>query len=196
MRQGIFFAFIIAVVIAGHNKEEWRSRTIYQILTDRFSRTSGNSEGYNLKDYCGGTFRGIINNLKYIQGMGFDAIWISPVVDNTNKGYHGYWARNWNKINSHFGTEEDLKALVTECHKKGIWVMVDVVANHVGPVWMDYSSIYPFNKAEHYHKYCKIRDEDWRNNQWRVENCRLADLPDLSQENSYVADQLCNWVKN
>lgn len=36
--------------------------------------------------------------------MGFDAIWISPVVANIEGGYHGYWASNWEEINSNFGT--------------------------------------------------------------------------------------------
>lgn len=61
--------------------------------------------------------------------------------------------------------------------------MVDVVANHVAPVGEDYSSISPFNSPDHYHDKCDI--EDW-GNQWQVENCRLADLPDLKQENDWV----------
>ena len=44
--------------------------------------------------------------------MGFDAIWITSPLDNLEKGYHGYWHRNWEKVNSHFGTEEDLHELV------------------------------------------------------------------------------------
>jgi alpha-amylase len=36
--------------------------------------------------------------------MGFDAIWISPVVENSAGGYHGYWASNWNAINHYFGS--------------------------------------------------------------------------------------------
>jgi len=109
--------------------------------------------------------------------MGFNAIWISPIVTNYAGGYHGYWATNWETVNSNFGTEQDLKDLVTAAHNKGIWVMVDVVANHVGPVGTDFSQIYPLNQAEHYHSDCQI--SDW-NNQAQVENCRLADLPDLN----------------
>ena len=71
--------------------------------------------------------------------MGFDAIWISPVVDNTVEGYHGYYAKNWEKINSHFGSAYDLKYLVKTAHVRGIWVMVDVVDNHVGPVRNNFS---------------------------------------------------------
>jgi alpha-amylase len=63
--------------------------------------------------------------------LGFDAIWISPVIDNYNGGYHGYWARNMYDVNHNFGSADDLKAFVNACHQRDIWVMVDVVANHV-----------------------------------------------------------------
>ena len=118
----------------------------------------------------------MIDNLDYIKGMGFDAIWISPIVDNIDGGYHGYWAANWEKTNSNFGSSDDLKNLVKAAHDKDIWVMVDVVANHVGPVGDDFSRIYPLNKSEHYHSDCDI---NW-NDRSSVENCRLAGLPDLN----------------
>ena len=92
-----------------------------------------------MHNYCGGDFKGVEDQLQYIKDLGFDAIWISPVVDNSDGGYHGYWARNWDKINSHFGDENALKALVTKAHSMGLWVMVDVVANHVAPIEHDYS---------------------------------------------------------
>ena len=191
--EKLLFLALIAVVFAGHSKNEWRGRTIYQVLTDRFSRGRSNRGGCgNLGNYCGGNYNGLIEDLDYIKGMGFDAIWISPVIDNIDGGYHGYWGRRWYETNSHFGSEGDLKKFVSECHNRGIWVMVDVVANHVGPVGENYGSINPFNSGEHYHPRCQIND--W-NNQWQVENCRLCDLPDLKQENPWVADQLCNWIK-
>lgn len=136
---------------------------------------------------------GIKNKLDYIASMGFDAIWISPVVTNYDKGYHGYWATNFYTINNKFGTAQELKDLINACHAKGIWVMVDVVANHVGPVVLDFSKINPFNNAAHYHARCQI--VDWKN-QNEVENCRLADLPDLDQSNQYVRSTLLSWVKN
>jgi alpha-amylase len=125
--------------------------------------------------------------------MGFDAIWISPVIDNSPNGYHGYWARNWNAINNFFGSAVELKELVAAAHTKGIWVMVDVVANHVAPIGNDFSQITPYNQSTYYHSNCQITD--W-NNQSQVENCRLADLPDLNQSNSYVRSELKSWVKN
>lgn len=58
---------------------EWRELSIYQVLTDRFATTDGTSPTCGITDYCGGTWKGIENKLDYIQGMGFDAVWISPV---------------------------------------------------------------------------------------------------------------------
>jgi alpha-amylase len=61
-----------------------------------------------LTKYCGGTFNGITQHLDYIQGMGFDAIWISPIPHNAEPDYHGYGALNWEQINEHFGTSDEL----------------------------------------------------------------------------------------
>jgi alpha-amylase len=188
-----FAAAMLAVHALAGNTEDWKKRSIYQVLTDRFAQDNDNTNACgDLSNYCGGTYKGMINNLDYIQGMGFDAIWISPIVKNMDGGYHGYWATNWEDVNEHFGSKQDLKDLVNAAHAKGIWVMVDVVANHVAPVGNDFSQIYPLNKSEHYHNNCDI---DW-SNQWSVENCRLAGLPDLSQENSYVRQYLKDWIKN
>ena len=186
----LFIGLLLASAISCKSKEEWKSRSIYQILTDRFARTSDTGNCV-LSQYCGGNYKGLINKLDYIKGMGFDAIWVSPIIENTEGSYHGYHFTNLYNLNHHFGSEDDFKALVTACHNKDIWVMVDVVANHVGPVGTDYSQINPFNSADHYHDNCDIND--W-NDQWQVENCRLSGLPDLKQENSYVADTLINWV--
>ena len=65
--------------------------------------------------------------------------------------YHGYHAKNLYNTNPQFGAEEELKYMIAECHKRDIWVMVDVVANHVGMVGTDYSQISPFNDPSHYH---------------------------------------------
>ena len=99
-----------------------------QLLTDRFASGSSTSCS-DLRNYCGGTFQGIIRQLDYIQGLGVNAIWISPIpqqTDTPHQGYHGFWQENIYEINSHFGTENDLKELVDACHSRGIWVMLDV----------------------------------------------------------------------
>ena len=128
----ILASLLLSCGLSG-SPEEWKKRTIYQLLTDRFARNDG--QQYDCRDlgnYCGGGYKGIINNLDYIQGMGFDAIWISPIIDNRDGGYHGYWGRDLYKLNDKFGSEQDFKDFVDACHARDIWVMVDVVGNHMG----------------------------------------------------------------
>lgn len=107
----------------------WRSRSIYQVVTDRFALTNGSTTqtcDTGLGLYCGGTWAGVTNRLDYIQGMGFDAVWISPITTqlegNSGDGssYHGYWQTDINTVNSHFGTEADLKALAAALHSRGM----------------------------------------------------------------------------
>ena len=136
---------LISLLVAGFaalasagDTAAWKQRTVYQLLTDRFARANGDTSGCDLHNYCGGTYDGIVQHLDYIKDLGFDAIWISPVVDNLDGGYHGYWAKNWEGLNQHFGDEASLKNFVSECHKRDIWVMVDVVANHVAPIGNDF----------------------------------------------------------
>lgn len=173
---------------------DWRSRSIYQLLTDRYARSDrSDSPCANLSNYCGGTFEGIRKNLDYIKAMGFDAIWISPIVENYEGGYHGYWATNLYKVNKHFGTTRELKKLVNAAHSKDILVMVDVVANHMGPVGTNFSQIVPFNLSEHYHPRCLLTN--WTD-QHHVENCWLADLPDLDQNSPFVKRTLIDWIRH
>lgn len=190
-----FFIVIISALLIANayqkTKEEWKGRIIYQILTDRFARDDSSEPNCDLGNYCGGTYKGIIKHLDYIADMGFNAIWISPIIENVEGNYHGYAFTNLYKLNPHFGTEEDFNNFVSECHKRDIWVMVDVVANHCGIVNEDWSKITPFNKAEYYHDKCDITD--W-NNQYMVENCRLCGLPDLKQEHPFVEQKLLEWI--
>lgn len=80
-----FFLYFNSLVTAA-DTSAWKSRSIYFVLTDRIARsgsdTGGGSCG-NLGNYCGGTFSGLESKLDYIKGLGFDAIWITPVVAST-----------------------------------------------------------------------------------------------------------------
>ncbi len=155
----------------------------------------------NLLSYCGGTYAGIVSKLNYLEELGVDAMWISPIVYNIKDGYHGYWAENIYELNPSFGTKEDLQNLVAECHDRDIWVMVDVVPNHMGnqdtcneescPNPDDFSQFTPFNESLHYHEFCSIQDFE---NQQEVEDCRLYLLPDLNQSVPTVNDWLLDWV--
>ena len=187
----IFCSLILFSIQA--DAEEWKKRAIYQLMTDRFA-TSREEKPCNvsLNNYCGGDHKGIKEHLNYIKEMGFDAIWISPIVENAEGSYHAYHTVNFYGINENFGTEQDIHDLIEECHKNDIYVMLDVVANHVALVGNDFRNIKPFNSPEHYHEPCAITD--WANYEM-VENCRLADLPDLKHENNYVSDELLRWIK-
>ncbi|KID94029.1 alpha-amylase A type-3 precursor, partial [Metarhizium majus ARSEF 297] len=88
---------LLAQLAHAADTNAWKSRSIYFALTDRIARSSNDNGGDpcdNLGDYCGGTFQGLEGKLDYIRGMGFDAIWITPVVANAAGGYHGYWAQD------------------------------------------------------------------------------------------------------
>ncbi|GMI13364.1 hypothetical protein TrVE_jg3005 [Triparma verrucosa] len=119
--------------------DNWVGRNIYFILLDRFA--GGTPGCQNGKEWCNGNIRGVTKQIPYIKKMGFDAVWITPVVkqvewrDNWNgTGYHGYWAKDFNKIDEHFGTPEDLKQLSQTLKENGMLFMLDIVANHVGPL--------------------------------------------------------------
>lgn len=97
---------IIASLAVAKTTEEWKQRSVYQLLTDRFMPSEDTTAPCdNLGQYCGGTFKGIRHHLDYIQGMGFDAIWISPIPKNQHPyDYHGYGAMDWESVNDYFGS--------------------------------------------------------------------------------------------
>ena len=180
--------------------KEWRHRQIYQLLTDRFA-SPDSKNCTNLQAYCGGTYQALVAHMDYIKNLGYNAIWISPSVaqaEGNNYSYHGYWAADYYSSNPNFGTEDDLKNMIKEAHKRDIWVMADVVYNHVGncgnpfnPDPLDYSCIKQFNKQEYFHSpNCQI---DY-NTQQSVWDCRIAGLPDLNQSVPFVKDTLLAWA--
>jgi alpha-amylase len=77
MQSSTLVLFVLISTAIALSPAEWRSQSIYQIVTDRFARTD-NSTTANCDPrrglYCGGTWQGIINKLDYIQGMGFTAV--------------------------------------------------------------------------------------------------------------------------
>ena len=151
----------------------------------------------------------MIDQLDYIQGMGFDAIYISPVTENLEgttlygEAYHGYWPTNIFEINKHFGTADDLRALSDELHKRGMYFMVDVVINDMAfatngadpATSIDYSVFTPFNDQRFYHEWCNITDFD---DYTIAQDCWLGDdkvaLPDLNTESQEVSDMMNDWA--
>ncbi|OBT77181.1 hypothetical protein VF21_05126 [Pseudogymnoascus sp. 05NY08] len=193
-------------IAAAKTAAEWRELSIYQVLTDRFATTDGSSPSCGITDYCGGTWKGLENKLDYIQGMGFEAVWISPVVHNIDGStpagyaYHGYWADNPYTLNDHFGTTDDLKSLSDALHGRRMSLMVDVVINHFGANQdsssVDYSAYpSPFNAASAFHSPCAI---DYTS-QTSIENCWVVispapSLPDVNSEDANIFGALVDSV--
>ncbi|ESZ90168.1 glycoside hydrolase family 13 protein [Sclerotinia borealis F-4128] len=200
----IFFT-CLTTTVAALSAASWRAQSIYQILTDRFARTDGSTTApCNVNEYCGGTWRGIINHLDYIQQMGFTAIWISPIVQNIvgdsvdGSSYHGYWAQNIYQVNPNFGTSADLKALSTALHARGMYLMVDIVTNHMGYLGcgkcVDYSIYTPFNSQSYYHPFCIIDYSNTTSIQVCWEGDNIVSLPDLRTENTNVQTIWNTWI--
>ncbi|ORY63946.1 alpha-amylase [Pseudomassariella vexata] len=197
-----------AVVASALSAEEWQKQSIYQVMTDRFARTDGStSADCDLVTYCGGTWRGLVNKLDYIQGMGFTAVWISPVVKNIESytgwgnAYHGYWAQDIWSLNPHFGTEQDLLDLSAELHRRDMKLMLDVVTNHMahdgcGNCNMTYSLYSPFSSRSWFHPYCTINYD----NETSIETCWQGDekvsLPDLRTEDSEIRSIFHEWIRH
>lgn len=206
----------ISVSIAA-SADQWQSRSIYQLLTDRFAVRNNAGAPCNTSDQklCGGSWIGITEHLDYIQNMGFDAIWISPVVENIDdktpygEPYHGYWTKNISSLNLHFGKPDDLKTLSSAVHNRGMYLMVDVVVNHFASVPshpgtnisslndFDLSRVSPFSLSSDFHPFCWIEDYS---NQTRAEQCWLGDknlaLVDINTEDPKVVTTLNTWISS
>jgi len=120
---------------------DWREVPIYQIMTDRFfdgdpsnndDNPDGNTDPAGLVSIHGGDFEGAQAKLDYFQMLGVRAIWISPVVRNDHGEFHGYSATDFNAIDPHWGTLQDLRAFIDAAHARGMYVIIDVVQNHMG----------------------------------------------------------------
>jgi len=200
--------------------QDFKKQVIYQIVTDRFfdgDPTNNNppqspgmydSTKSNWEMYWGGDLAGIQQNMAYLAGMGVTAIWISPPVDNINvladlggtsyAGYHGYWARDMQQIEEHFGDASNswtaFDNLIAAAHQNGIRVIVDFAANDSNPddggengnlynndgsVFANYQND-PNNLFHHNPTITNYNDP------FQLQYYTLVDLADLNQENSQV----------
>ncbi len=130
---------------------------MYSVMTDRFangdpSNDTGGIAGGPLQNgfdptqkqfYNGGDIKGLTDKLDYIQGLGMNAVWITPPYENdpvqilpnyTSASYHGYWITKFDHMDPHVGTAQEVKDFIAAAHKRGIKVIFDVVANHTADV--------------------------------------------------------------
>ena len=121
---------------------------IYLIMPDRFAdgdpSNNKDVDRQNPRMWHGGDFKGITKNIPYLKELGVTAVWLTPWYDNPdepnicdkpwcpNTNYHGYHAIDYYGVENHFGSMRDLLELIRECHRNGIKVIQDQVANHVG----------------------------------------------------------------
>ncbi|MFC5079875.1 Alpha-amylase precursor [Vibrio thalassae] len=144
----------LAEPIQANSDFNYRNANIYFVMVDRFKdsdpeatqpygrQKDGKQE---IGTFHGGDLKGITGKLDYIKSLGTNVIWLSPIVEQVHGfvgggdsgsfpfyAYHGYWARDFTKIDESFGDDEDLRQLVTEAHKRGMKVLLDAVINHPG----------------------------------------------------------------
>ncbi|NNF19234.1 MAG: glycoside hydrolase family 13 protein [Flavobacteriaceae bacterium] len=203
------------------------SDVIYLITPDRFANGDpSNDEVKGLQetkvdrdnDYGrhGGDIRGIIEHLDYIDEMGFTAIWSSPLLinDMPHASYHGYAMTDFYRVDPRFGTMQEYKELAEKSSERGIKLIMDQVANHIGVEhwWM---KDLPFKDWIHYQEgyengekipvtnhrrtvnqdpYAAKADVKLMDNGWFV-----SSMPDLNQDNPFMATYLIQnslwWIE-
>ncbi|WP_103068086.1 alpha-amylase family glycosyl hydrolase [Aquimarina sediminis] len=175
----------------------WEGSNIYFLLTDRFKNGEATNDKTldrtkktgKLRGFEGGDIKGIIQKIEdgYFNDLGINVIWLNPVVEQihgvVNEGtgdtypFHGYWTKDWTKIDPNYGNEKDLKHLVEVAHTKGIRILMDVVMNHTGPV-TDRDPVWPDDWVRTSPQ-CKYKDYE------STVACTLVkNLPDIKTESN------------
>jgi len=185
---------IFSYLVDSSSLPEWtRDARIYQIFPDRFS--PGNGRSWNnvsgLSDIYGGNLRGIIDNLDTIDDMGFNCIWLNPFFPD--KTHHGYHATDHSSINPRLGTLDEMKELVEKAHARGIRLLFDFVANHVG-------SQHPYFQHALEHEDSPYHDWFlWES--WPEKYVAYFDVPDLPEIDTnhagvrqYLFDSVRYWL--
>lgn len=204
-QYGNKFSTTVDVEITDRVKEnkkdfDWDEAVVYFMMTDRFfdgnesnNKASGaDTFGDNPGLYHGGDFAGVTAKLDYLQDLGVNTIWLTPIVKNIqgvavtdegkddvpyNAAYHGYWASDFTKLNPTLGTTEEFKTMISEAHKRGMRIMVDIVVNHAG-----YGTESTFADM--------IRDKSVSEGDiksWQ------SGMPDFATENADVRAKLVEW---
>jgi glycosidase len=188
----LLLTFLLCSSLPAHaeikkEKRLWQDESVYSIMVDRFNNGDiKNDLDVNTKNpnaYNGGDFQGIIDKLDYIHDMGFTAIRLTPIFDNTQNGYHGYWVKDFYKTDEHFGTIKTFQELVKEAHKRKMKVIIDFVTNNTA---LDHPWVSDPAKKDWYHP---KQNMDEGNNGW------VDGLPDLNQDNPEVKKYLIDAAK-
>lgn len=98
----------------------WKESVFYQVYPRSFCDANGDGVG---------DLQGIRAKLDYLQELGVDVLWLSPIYDSPNDDM-GYDIRDYQKIMAEFGTMEDFDALLADVHRRGMRLIMDLVVNH------------------------------------------------------------------
>lgn len=170
-------------------------RTTYEVFL--YSFCDSNNDGI-------GDINGLISRLDYIQDLGFNQIWLMPVMPSDT--YHKYDVKDYRAIDPAYGTMDDYDRLIEICHSRGIRVIIDLVLNHTasGHPWFQEAAAYlrglngreanvnecPYVDYYHFRKdfqngYAKLADSDY------YYEARFWDgMPDLNLDNGRVRDEI------
>ncbi len=174
----------------------WQNATVYFLMTDRFNNGDKTNDvnfdrtkkAAKLRGFMGGDLKGITQKINegYFDKLGVDAIWFTPILEQIHGGvdegtgitygFHGYWTRDWTKLDPNFGTEKDFAELVSAAHAHGIRILMDAVINHTGPVTPQ-DSVWP-------DQWVRTGPQcDYKTFKGNVECTLVANLPDVKTEN-------------
>ena len=101
-------------------KNWWKESIVYQIYPQSFKDSNGDGIG---------DIQGIIEKLDYLENLGVNVLWISPICESPLDD-NGYDIRDYRKIMTEFGTMEDFDELLEKAHEKGMRLIMDLVINH------------------------------------------------------------------
>ncbi|KAI9705794.1 MAG: hypothetical protein M1820_005042 [Bogoriella megaspora] len=173
----------------------WREAVVYQIYVQSFRDTTGNGIG---------DLNGIRSKLDYLQSLGVDVLWLTPIFDSPMKDM-GYDIRDYQKILPLFGTMEDWENLLEEVHEFGMKLLMDTVMNHTSDQhdWFKESASSRNNpKADWYIWKDPKLDENGirqRPNNWASSFGDLhifdPEQPDLNWDCLGVREELCKMQK-
>ncbi|RPF54294.1 glycoside hydrolase family 13 protein [Aquisalibacillus elongatus] len=149
------------------NAPNWvKDTTWYQIFPERFANgdTSNDPEGaldWNSSppsptNFFGGDFQGVIDHLEYLQDLGINGIYFTPIFKA--KSNHKYDTIDYFEIDPQFGDKEKFRELVTKCHERGIRVMLDAVFNHSGYYFEPFQDVLEHGENSKYKDWFHIHE--------------------------------------
>ncbi|CAM3036847.1 glycoside hydrolase family 13 protein [Sporolactobacillus spathodeae] len=197
---------------------DWVKKTVwYQIFPERFA--NGNpaispvqtlpwgSKDPGRDDFFGGDLQGIIDHLDYLQNLGINGIYLTPIF--TAPTNHKYDTLDYFSVDPHFGDKEVLRTLIKQAHKRSIRVMLDAVFNHIGSTSMQWQDVIRHGENSRYKDWFYIRSfpvQEGENGNIEGQTTLSYDtfaftpkMPKLNTENQEVRDYLLRialyWIK-